>query len=112
MPDTTHLYLTAGFRSGPNLVVLARSPGGETMITYIPDGSRTPVTINLTGIPDPGRRAKCWWTNPSTGANTLIGAVSTDGQHTFTAPDSSDWVLTLDSDAAKLCAPGTCTAKP
>ena len=110
--DTTHLYLTAGFGSGPNLVVLARSSDGETMMAYIPGGSRTPVTINTAGNRDSRGRARCWWTNPSTGENTLIGTFSTGGQHTFTAPDSNDWVLTLDSEAANLCAPGTCTAKP
>src|SRR5215469_12250950 len=95
--DTTHAYLTSGFGSGPDLSVLARSSDGETMMAYIPGGSGTPVTINMAGIRDSGRRARCWWTNPSTGANTLIGTFSTGGQHAFTAPDSNDWVLTLDS---------------
>ena len=81
------------------------------MMAYIPNGNRTQVTFNMAGIRDAGRTAKCWWTNPSTGVNTLIGTFNNDGPRTFTAPDSSDWVLTLDSNAASLCAPGTCTAK-
>jgi len=111
-PDTTQMYLTAGYGSGPDLSVLARTSDGRTMMAYIPNGNRTRVTIKLAGITDPGGRVKCWWTNPSTGENLLIGTFSNSGSRTFTAPDSNDWVLTIDSNAANLCAPGTCTAKP
>jgi len=112
VPDTTHVYLTSGYGSGTELSVLARASDGQTMMAYIPNGNRTQITINMAGIADDGRTAKCWWTNPSTGANTLIGMFKADEQRTFTAPDSNDWVLTIDSNAASLCAPGTCTARP
>jgi hypothetical protein len=111
VPDTTHTYLTSGYGSGADLSVLARTSDGQTMVAYIPNGKRTDVTINMAGVTDSGRTAKCWWTNPSTGANTLIGTFNTNGQRTFTAPDASDWLLTLDSSAGNLCPPGTCTAK-
>jgi len=109
--DTGHGYLTAGFGSGPTLSVLARTSDGQTMMAYNPSGNASTLTINMAGIRDAGGRAKCWWTNPSTGANTLIGTFSNRGTRTFTAPDSNDWVLTLDSDVANLCAPGTCSAR-
>jgi hypothetical protein len=111
VPDTTHVYLTSGYASGTDLSVLARTSDGQTMMAYIPKGNRTPVTIKMAGITDTGHTAKCWWTNPSTGANTLIGTFKTDDPRTFTASDSNDWVLTLDSNAANLCAPGTCIAR-
>ena len=82
------------------------------MMAYLPNGSGASVTINMAGITDSGGNAKGWWTNPSTGANTLIGTFNNSGTRTFTAPDANDWVLTLDSNAAKLCAPGSCSAKP
>jgi hypothetical protein len=109
--DTTHVYLTSGFGSGTTLSALARTSDGHTMMAYIPNGNRTIVTINMAGITDSGGKAKCWWTNPSTGANTLIGTFNNSGSRTFTAPDSNDWVLTLDSNAANLCPPGTCSAR-
>ena len=108
--DTAHKYLTSGFGSGPTLSVLARTSDGQTMMAYIPDGNRTSVRINMAGIVDSGGKARCWWTNPSTGENKLIGTFNNSGLRNFTAPDSNDWVLTLDSNAANLCAPGTCSA--
>ena len=111
VPDMTHVYLTSGYGSGTDLSVLARTSDGQTMMAYVPNGNRTSVTINLAGVTDVGGKVKCWWTNPSTGENKLIGTFSNSGSRTFTAPDSNDWVLTLDSDATKLCAPGTCSAK-
>lgn len=109
--DAAHVYLIAGFGAGSDLSVLARSSDGDTMLAYIPHGNKGPVTINMTGIKDSEGKARCWWTNPATGANSLIGRFSTVGQRTFTAPDANDWVLTLDSNAANLCAPGTCRAR-
>jgi hypothetical protein len=109
--DLTHRYLTAGFGAGTSLCVLARTSDGQTMMAYVPNGNSTSVTINLAGITDAGGKVKCWWTNPSTGANTLIGTFSNSGPRSFTAPDSNDWVLTLDSNAANLCAPGACSAR-
>jgi hypothetical protein len=107
--DTTHTYLTAGIGAGAALAVLSRTSDGQTMIAYVPNGG--PVTINMAGITDAGGEAAAWWTNPSTGANTKIGDFRSSGSRAFTPPDSGDWVLTLDSKAANLCAPGTCTAK-
>ena len=112
VPDTAHVYLTSGYGSGKDLSVLARTSDGQTMMAYVPNGNISHVTINMAGISDSGRTAKCWWSNPSTGVNSLIGTFKTEGQQTFTAPDPNDWVLTLDSNAANLCAPRTCTAKP
>ena len=111
VPDTNHAYLTSGFGSGSDLSVLARTSDGQTMMAYLPNGNRSHVTINMAGITDSGGKAKCWWTNPSTGANTFIGTFNNDGHRTFAAPDSNDWVFTLDSNVADLCAPGTCSVR-
>jgi hypothetical protein len=111
-PDTTHTYLTSGFGSDTTLSTLARTSDGQTMMAYIPNGNGASVTIEMAGITDSGGKVKCWWTSPSTDANTFIGTFNNRGPRTFTAPDSNDWVLTLDSDAANLCAPGTCSARP
>lgn len=108
--DVAHSYLKSGFGSGAALSVLARTSDGQTMLTYIPNGNKSTVTINMNGIADRDSKATCWWTNPSTGANTRIGNISSKGMHKFTAPDTKDWVLTIDSAAAHLCAPGTCVA--
>ena len=110
--DTTHSYLISGFGSDTTLSVLARTSDGQTMMAYVPNGKAASVTIDMAGITDPAGKAKCWWTNPSTGANTFIGIFNNSGRRIFAAPDSNDWVLTLDSNAADLCAPGTCTARP
>ena len=99
--DLSHLRA----RFGHNLSVLARTSAGQTMMAYIPNGNRTTVTINMAGITDSGGKAECWWTNPSTRANTFSGTFNNSETRTFTAPDSNDWVLTLDSNAANLCAP-------
>lgn len=111
VPDTAHAYLTSGYGSGRDLSVLARTSDGQTMIAYVPNGNTSHLTINMAGITDSGRTAKCWWTNPSTGISSLIGTFKTECKQTFTAPDSKDWVLTLDSNSANLCAPGTCIAR-
>jgi hypothetical protein len=109
--DTTHAYLTSGFGAGTGLSMLARTSDGQTMMVYIPNGKATNCTVNMAGITDPGGEVKCWWTNPSTGANRLIGTFPNHGKRSFSAPDSSDWLLTLDSSGANLCAPGTCVVR-
>ena len=105
--DITNTYLTSGYGSGSTLSVLSRTSDGQTMIAYIPNGNATTVTINMAGITDAGSQAKCWWYNVQTAATTLIGTYANSGSKTFTPPDSNDWVLVIDSNAAALPAPGT-----
>jgi len=110
VPDTTNAYLTSGFGAVPKLAVLARTSDGQTMLAYLPNGS-APITINMAGITDATSKVKCWWTNPTTGANTIAGTFENKGTRTFQAPDGNDWVLTIDAEAAHFCEPGTCIAR-
>jgi hypothetical protein len=105
-PDIKHQVMTAGYGSGSTLSVAARSSDGQTIIAYISNGNATTVTINMAKITDPNSQAKCWWFNPQNGSTTLIGVVATRGIRKFTPPDSNDWVLVIDSQAAALPAPG------
>jgi len=112
LPDASNSYLTSGYGSGTSISVLGRTPDGQTMIAYIPNGNATTVTINMAGITDSGSQAKAWWYNPQTGAAMLIGVYANSGSKAFTPPDSNDWVLVIDSNAAGLAAPGAGTPLP
>ena len=107
--DTSHMYLVSGYGSGTKLSILARTSDGQTMIAYIPNGN-TSIGINLKGISDAHGKVRGWWVNPATGAVTALGAFDNRDVRTFTPPDANDWVLTLDSDSAALCAPASCLA--
>jgi len=127
-PDLNHVVVTAGYdsrdsfssawefvhstvhrepyRLGGASSVAARTSDGQTIIAYMPNGNAAAITIDMSKISDPGSQAKCWWFNPRDGSSTLIGTYATSGSRKFTPPDVSDWVLTLDSAAANLPAPG------
>ncbi|WP_072815663.1 DUF4038 domain-containing protein [Bradyrhizobium erythrophlei] len=102
-PDTSNVVMTSGASRG---AVCARTSDGQTVIAYLPNGNET-VTIDMTKITDTGSQANCNWYNPQTGAVTNIGTFSTSGTRKFTSPDSNDWVLVADSEAAGLRAPGS-----
>jgi hypothetical protein len=128
IPDLNHTVMVAGYdsrsflsstwehlrylanhksyRLGSASSVAARTSDGQTIITYIPNGNAATLTISMTAIADAGAQAKCWWFNPRDGASMLIGVVPTRGVRKFTPPDSNDWVLVIDSVAAKLPVPG------
>lgn len=106
IPDINHQVLTAGYGSGSTLSVAGSTSDGQTVIAYVSNGNLTTVTIDMSAITDPNLQAKCWWFNPRNGATRVIGTLSTSGTHNFTAPDSNDWVLVIDSQAAELPAPG------
>ena len=95
------------FRTGGDLSVAARTSDGQTIIAYVPNGNAATITVDMSKISDPGSQAKCWWFNPRDGSSILIGTYATSGSRKFTPPDASDWVLTLDSAAANLPAPGS-----
>jgi hypothetical protein len=108
--DTSHTYLVSGYGSGTKLSILARTSDGRTMIAYIPNGNATTIGVNLAGISDAQGKVRGCWMNPVTGATAEIGTFDNTGVRKFTPPDSNDWVLTLDSDSAGLCAPASCQA--
>src|SRR5580692_6717257 len=100
VPDTNNTVLTAGYGSGTTLSVAARASDGKTIIAYIPNGNATTVTVDMSKITSQSQQAICWWFNPSSGAATLIGVFVNAGDRNFTAPDSNDWVLTIDDASA------------
>ena len=128
VPDIDHSVMTAGydsrslfrsaketsrstayrqtFRSDNMLSVAARTSDGQTIIAYVPSGSASKIDIDMTKITDSKQKTKCWWFNPRDGSTLLIGIFPAAGTRTFTAPDSSDWVLVVDSQDANLAPPG------
>ena len=106
VPDVNHTVVTAGFGAGDNLTVTAGTSDGQTILAYIPNGSRTTLTVDMAKITSEIHRASCWWFNPSSGTAALIGTFATDEKREFTPPDFNDWVLVIDDAAANLPAPG------
>jgi hypothetical protein len=113
VPDTSNVVMTAGAADDS---ICARTSDGQTIIAYLPSSqtfwgtlisrSQT-VTIDMGKITDDTDLANCNWYNPGTGAVTAIGNFANSGTRNFTSPDSSDWVLVIDSAAANLRTPGT-----
>jgi len=128
-PDTNHTTLTAGYdshtffgsakeslrsfvykqpaRPGTMDSVAARTSDGQTIIAYVPNGTATTVTVDMSKITDPVSLARCWWFNPRDGSTILIGSFATNSTRNFSPPDKSDWVLVIDSERASLAAPGS-----
>ena len=111
VPDIRHEILTAGFGSGPNLSVAARSSDGQTIIAYFSDGNATTKTIDMSKIVSSHSSVKAWWFDPRTGTDTLIGTFANHGSRSFAAPDGNDWVLVLDDASANLPPPGTVSSE-
>lgn len=105
VPDTGHSTVTAGYSSGATLVTTARASDGSSVISYLPGGSGTTLTVDMTKVG--GSTARQWWWNPRTAVATQGSDYSTTGTQDFTAPDTSDWVLVLDNTAVYTTAPGS-----
>jgi Putative collagen-binding domain of a collagenase len=99
--------VTGGFGSGDTITVTSRSKDGQTILSYIPNGNATTVTVAMSKISSSTNLTKCWWFNPSSGTASLIGSYPNSGVMTFTPPDSGDWVLVIDDSSANLSAPGS-----
>jgi hypothetical protein len=106
-PDINHAVVTAGYGSGTTLTTTARTRDGQTIIAYVPNGKGTTLTVNLSKITSAGKKAKCWWFNPSNGSTNLIGDFASEGTRDFAPPDSNDWVLVIDDANANLAVPGS-----
>lgn len=100
VPDISNVVMTV-----PGTSICARDSEGKTIIAYLPT-SQT-ITIDMSKITDAGSLASCNWYNPQTGAVTNIGTFANSSTRNFTSPDSNDWVLVIDSNAAALRTPGT-----
>jgi hypothetical protein len=105
-PDIDHAVVTVGYGAGESLTTAARTRDGQTVIAYIPNGNAATLSVDMTKITSASKMAKGWWFNPSNGATTPIGNFANAGSHSFTPPDSNDWVLVIDDADAKLPAPG------
>lgn len=102
VPDTSNVVMTVGASNGS---ACARTSDGQSIIVYLP--SSQTVTIDMTKITDAGSLANCNWYSPLNGAVTNIGTFANTGTRNFISPDSNDWVLVIDSNAANLRTPGT-----
>lgn len=104
VPDTGNAVLTGGIGSGTTLNVAACASDGSTCIVYDSSGSTTPPQIAMGHF---SGTVHGWWYNPQTGIATDLSTFANSGTHTFTAPDTNDWVLVLDLNSLNLGAPGT-----
>jgi Protein of unknown function (DUF4038)/Putative collagen-binding domain of a collagenase len=89
------------------LSVAAQTSDGQTIIVYVPNGNAESIGISMDRIRDPESQTRAWWFNPRDGSTWLIGTFASSGRRKFTAPDSSDWVLVIDSLSANLPPPGS-----
>ncbi|WOH68050.1 DUF4038 domain-containing protein [Bradyrhizobium sp. BWA-3-5] len=113
VPDTANIVMTEGAAGGS---VCARTSDGVTIFAYLPSSETfwdklisrgRSVTINLSKIVDATNLATCNWYNPGTGAVRAAGTFANLGTRRFKSPDAGDWLLVIDSAAARLPAPGT-----
>jgi len=107
VPDINHSVVMGGYGSGDTVTVTSRASDGQTIIAYIPNGSEARILVDMSKITSSNNRTKCWWFDPSSGASTFINAFANSGMRSFTPPDTNDWALVIDDDAANLPAPGS-----
>jgi len=107
VPDIQHAVVKAGYGSGATLTVTARTRDGQTIISYIPNGNATTLTVEMSKITSRTNLANCWWFNPRDGSTNLIGALANSGTRDFAPPDAKDWVLVIDDKDANLPPPGS-----
>jgi hypothetical protein len=105
MPDMKHTVATAGYGAGAAQSTTARTRDGQTIISYIPNGSAATLTVDLSKITSATKTAKGWWFNPRDGSSQLLGTFPNSGSRAFTAPDANDWVLVIDDARANLPLP-------
>ena len=84
-----------GERDPHRFVAAARKEDGELAVVYLPQGGD--ISLRLESLKRPA--IACWeadarWFNPRTGEWAEAGTFR-KATHTFTAPDSSDWVLCI-----------------
>jgi len=105
VPDIKHTVVTAGYGSGLTVTTTARTSDGQTIISYIPNGGATTITVDMTKITSATSTVRGCWFDPQTGATQNLGIFSNSGTQNFRPPDSNDWVLVLDDANANLPAP-------
>ena len=73
VPDVNHTVVTAGYGSGSTFTTTARTSEGQSIISYIPNGNATTITVNLAEITSSRGTLQAWWFNPQTGAAISLG---------------------------------------
>jgi hypothetical protein len=104
IPDFDHTVITAGYGKWgyKDYVCAARTKDGNTIIAYLP--SSREITADLSKVA--GKKARCWWYEPSSGKAFNIGTFNSDGTKNFTPASNGDWVLVIDNEDADLIIPG------
>jgi len=104
VPDKEHRVVTSGVGEywGLDYLAAASTPGGGTLIAYMPD-ART-ITVDLSKLAK--GRANAWWFDPRTGAAAAAGSFTTEGTRQFAPPAQGDWVFVVDDASRQLPAPG------
>jgi len=103
IPDFDHTAIPSGYGKWgyKDYVCAARTSDGNTIIAYLPTGRE--ISADLSKVA--GKRARCWWYEPSTGKTFLIGTYDAAGIRNFTPVSNGDWILVLDNDDSKLAMP-------
>jgi hypothetical protein len=104
VPDQS--VLRSAENAGEAHVGATRDDRGQFVMIFTPKGAS--VEVDMTKIAGP--RAVAWWYDPRTGAATQLDRTfRTTGVRSFRPPtsgDDQDWVLVLDSEAARFNPPG------
>jgi len=105
IPDFDHHIITSGYGTWglKDYVTTAGTSDRNTIIAYLP--SSRMVTVDMSKIS--GKKAKCWWYNPSDGKAIVIGTYNNSGFRSLTPDSEGDWVLVIDNESRKLPAPGS-----
>jgi hypothetical protein len=104
IPDFEHVVITSGFGKWGfrDYVTASLTADANTLIAYLP--SARSLTINADKIN--GKKAICWWYDPSTGNAYKVATFNSKGYREFTPPHDGDWVLVIDNAAKKFSEPG------
>jgi hypothetical protein len=104
IPDFDHKIMTDGYGQwgSPDYATTACTPDGTTIIAYLPVGRQ--ITVDISKIS--GKKARCWWYNPSDGTVLESGTFQTEGLRQFNPPSEGDWVLVIDAKSIHYPSPG------
>ena len=104
VPDYAEKIVTGNRAAigGKNYIMAARASDGSVIMAYLPRGGT--VSVDMSGIA--GSAAKTWWYAPENGTARYVGEFAPGGTQSFTAPDTSDWVLVVDNADLGFPPPG------
>jgi hypothetical protein len=102
VPEAGRWLLSRESGSGERRKVAVATKDSMSALVYLPKGGQVEIQLALKGS-----QMRAWWFDPRDGSNQEIGTFAIGGRHTFSAPDSNDWVLVLDTTAHDVPPPGT-----